>query len=80
VSKGTLGSGAYPGYTVNAVMENRHRILRGLAAEIFRSSTSEEQGVLVLLDRAKRRFRFTAKSLGADKGFFHQEFIEGVFR
>jgi transposase len=29
VSKGTSGSGAYPGYTVNAVMENRHRLLLG---------------------------------------------------
>ncbi|NIP96683.1 MAG: IS5/IS1182 family transposase, partial [Akkermansiaceae bacterium] len=29
VSKGTSGTGAYPGYTVNAVMENRHRILLG---------------------------------------------------
>jgi transposase len=80
VSKGTSGTGAYPGYTVNAVMENRHRILLGLRAEIFRSSTSEEKGVLALLDRAKRRFRFTAKTLGADKGFFHQEFIAGMFR
>jgi len=79
VSKGTSGTGAYPGYTVNAVMENRHRILLGLCAEVFRSSTSEEQGVLTLLDRAKRRFRFKPRSLGADKGFFHQEFIEGVF-
>jgi transposase len=80
VSKGTLGTGAYPGYTVNAVMENRHRILLGLGVEIFRSSISEERGALALLDRAERRFRFRAKTLGADKGFFHQEFIEGVFR
>ena len=64
VSKGTSGTGAYPGYTVNAVMENRHRILLGLGVEIFRSSTSEELGALALLDRAKRRFRFRAKTLG----------------
>ena len=44
VSKGTSGTGVYPGYTVNAVMENRHRILLGLRAETFRSSASEEQG------------------------------------
>jgi hypothetical protein len=30
VSKGTSGTGAYPGYTVTALMENRHRILLGL--------------------------------------------------
>ena len=61
-------------------MENRHRILLGLRAEIFRSSASEEQGVLSLLDRAKRRFRFKATTLGADKGFFHKEFIKAVVR
>ena len=61
VSKGTSGSGAYPGYTVNAVMESRNRILLGLGVEIFRSSASEEAGVLTLLDRAKRRFGFKAK-------------------
>ncbi len=80
VSKGTSGTGAYPGYTVNAVMENHHRILLGLRAEIFRSSASEEQGALSLLDRAKRRFHFKAKTLGADKGFFHKEFIKAVMR
>jgi transposase len=79
VSKGTSGSGAYPGYTVNAVMENRNRILLGLGVEIFRSSTSEEAGALTLLDRAKRRFGFAARSLGADKGFFHHQFIESIF-
>jgi hypothetical protein len=51
-----------------------------LGVEIFRSSASEEQGALSLLDRAKRRFRFTAKTLGADKGFFHEEFITAVTR
>ena len=80
VSKGASGSAAYPGYTVNALMENRNRILLGVGVEIFRSSTSEEKGALSLLDRAKRRLRFKAKSLGADKGFFHEEFIRKVFR
>jgi len=80
VSKGNSGSGAYPGYTVNALMENRNRILLGVGVEIFHSSTSEEQGALGLLDRAKRRLRFTAVSLGTDKGYFHEEFIRGVFR
>jgi hypothetical protein len=35
VSRGTSGTGAYPGYTVNALMENRHRILLGLGVETF---------------------------------------------
>jgi transposase len=79
-SKGSWGAAAYPGYTVNALMENRHRILLGLGVEIFRSSTSEEQGALALLDRARRRHKFRGKSLGADKGYFHREFIEGLLQ
>src|SRR5207244_2449292 len=69
VSKGTSGTGAYPGYAVNAVMENRHRILLGLGVEIFQGSTSEERGCLALLARAKRRLRFRPTALGADRGF-----------
>ena len=79
VSKGTWGTGAYPGYTVNAVMENRHRVLLGLGVEIFQSSTAEKAGCLALLERAKRRLRFTPTTLGADKGFFHEDFLETLF-
>jgi len=53
VSKGTSGTGAYPGYTVNAVMENRHRLLLGLGVEIFQSSTAEKAGCLTLLDSGR---------------------------
>ena len=80
VSKGASGTGAYPGYTVNAVMENRHRLLLGLDAAIFRSSASETAGCLTLLQRAKRRFRFRPTTLGADKGFFIRAFIEALLR
>ena len=79
VSKGTSGTGAYPGYTVNAMMEDRHRLLLGLGVEIFQSSTAEKAGCLTLLDRAKRRLRFTPTTLGADKGFFHEDFLEALF-
>jgi len=45
VSKGTSGTGAYPGYTVNAVMENRNRILVGVnvcvTSQIKRNGTRE---------------------------------------
>jgi len=78
VSKGSSGTGAFPGYTVNAVMENRHRVLLGLDAEIYRSSASETGGCLALLRRAKRRLRFTPRTLGADKGFFSEAFIEAL--
>jgi transposase len=78
VSKGSSGTGAYPGYTVNAVMENRHRLLLGLGVDIFQGSTSEKRGCLALLDRARRRLRFRPATLGADKGFFHEDFIAAV--
>jgi len=78
VSKGTSGTGAYPGYTVNGLMENRHRMLLGLDAEIYRSSASETGGCLALLRRAKRRLRFTPRTLGADRGFFSEAFIEAL--
>lgn len=70
VSKGSSGTGAHPGYTVNALMENRHRFLLGLGVEIFRSSASETEGSVKLLDRARRRLRYEPKTYGADKGFF----------
>jgi len=79
VSKGASGTGAYPGYTVNALMENRHRLLLGFDAEIYRSNASETGGCLALLRRAKRRLRFTPRTLGADKGFFSEAFIEALF-
>jgi len=80
VSKGTSGTGAFPGYLVNGVMENRNRILLGIGVEIFQGSTSEERGCLAILDHAKRRFGYHPESLGADKGFFHEEFIRAVRR
>jgi transposase len=78
VSKGSSGTGAYPGYTVSAVMENRNRILLGLGVEVFQSLLSEREGCLALLKRVRRRFRFRPQSFGGDKGFFEQKFIEAL--
>ena len=75
-SKGTTGSGAIPGYTVNALMENRNRILLGIGVEIFRSSASETEGSKTLLARARRRLRFRPSTFGADKGYFSAGMIE----
>jgi transposase len=75
-SKGTTGSGAMPGYTLNALMENRNRILLGIGVEVFRSSASETEGCKALLKRARRKLRFFPKTLGADKGFFSEKMIE----
>jgi len=78
VSKGASGTGAYPGYTVNALMENRHRLLLGLRPEIFRSVAAEIDGSVTLLRRAQRRWGFTPTSLGGDKGYFAARFIEAL--
>lgn len=74
-SKGTSGTGSYPGYTVNALMENRHRFLLGLGVEVFRSSASETEGGVNLLDRARQRLRYVPTTYGADKGFFSTRLI-----
>jgi transposase len=75
-SKGTSGSGSIPGYTVNALMENRNRILLGIGVEIFRSSASETDGCQALLRRARRRLRYRPTTLGGDKGYFSEGMIE----
>jgi len=69
-----------PGYTVNGVMENRNRILMGIGVEVFRGPTSELEGGVSLLERAKRRLRLRPKTLGADKGYFEKKFIKKLFR
>lgn len=79
VSKGSSGTGSYPGYTVNALMENRNRILLGIGPETFAGSASEESGCLALLDRARRKLGYEPESVGADKGFFHEAFLDELF-
>jgi transposase len=69
-----------PGYTVNGVMENRNRILMGIGVEVFCGPTSELEGGVILLERAKRRLRLRPKTLGADKGYFEKKFIKKLFR
>jgi len=69
-----------PAYTVNAGMENRNRILTGIGVEIFQGPTSEREGVLNLLKRAKARLKLKPKTLGADKGYFEKKLLKGLFR
>ena len=57
-------------------MENRNRILLGIGVEVFRSSASETEGCQTLLKRARRKLRFSPKTLGADKGYFSEKMIE----
>ncbi len=78
VNKGSLGTVAMPGYTVNAVMENRNRILLGVGVEIGHGSRAEEEGCLAILDTTV--CQFSPQSLGADKGYFHEKFINELFK
>lgn len=80
VSKGESGTGAYPGYAVTAVMENRHRLLLGLEPDVYRSAASETSGCVTVLDKARACWGFTPTTLGADKGFFAKDFIETLLK
>lgn len=71
---------AIPAYTVNGVMENRNRILIGIGVESPQGPTAEREGVLKLIDRAKKRLKLKPKSIGADKGFFEKKFIGSLFK
>ena len=71
---------AVPAYTVNGVMDNRNRILMGIGVEIFQGPTSEREGALNLLERAKKRLGLRPKTLGADKGFFEKKFLKRLFK
>jgi transposase len=79
VSKGSSGTGAYPGYTVNAVMENRNRFLVGVNVEVFKGPASETEGCIAILDRAKKKLGYVPSTLGADKGYFAEGFINKLF-
>lgn len=71
---------AIPAYTVNAVMENRNRIIVGIGVESPQGPTAERQGVMKLIDRAKTRLKLKPKTIGADKGFFEKKFIGALFK
>ena len=71
---------AIPAYTVNGVMENRNRILIGIGVETPQGLTAERQGVLKLIDRAKKRLKIKPKSIGGDKGFFEKKFIRSLIK
>lgn len=70
---------ASPAYTVNAVMENRHRILMGIGVERFQGPKSEREGVWYLLKRIGRRLRMKPKSMGMDKGYFEKTLLKRLF-
>lgn len=69
------GTAAMVGYTVNGLMENRHRLLLGINVESFRGPASETNGGQRLIDRFHRRHRQRIQTVGADKGYFTKPFL-----
>jgi hypothetical protein len=63
------GTAAMVGYTVNGLMENRHRLLRGIDVESCRGPASETDGGRALLDRVHATPDRRIQPVGADKGY-----------
>jgi hypothetical protein len=47
--------------------------------EIFRGPALETEGCLSLLDHIKKRINYKPETLGADKGYFADTFLNGLF-
>lgn len=74
------GTAAMVGYTVNGLMENRHRLLVGINVEPFRGPASETEGGCRLIDAFHEKHRRRIKTVGADKGYFAKAFLAALFR
>lgn len=74
------GTAAMVGYTVNGLMENRHRLLVGIHVEPFRGPASETEGGRSLIDAFHEKHSMRIKTVGADKGYFAKAFLAALFR
>lgn len=63
------GTAAIVGDTVNGLMENRHRLLRGITVESVRGPASETDGGRAWLDRFHATHALRIQTVGADKGY-----------
>jgi hypothetical protein len=74
------GTAARGGYTVNGLMENRHRLWLGIKVESFRGPASETDGGPRRLDRFHQRHRRRIQTVGAEKGYFAKPFLTALFK
>jgi transposase len=74
------GTAAMVGYTVNGLMENRHRLLLGINVETFRGPASETEGGRTLLDTFHQKHAVRIQTVGADKGYFAKAFLTALVR
>jgi hypothetical protein len=63
------------GYTVNGLMENRHRLLLGINVESFRGPASEREGGRDLIDAFHHKHQRRIHTVGEDKGYFATPFL-----
>jgi transposase len=74
------GTAAMVGYTVNGLMENRHRLLLGINVESFRGPASEREGGRDLIDAFHHKHQRRIHTVGADKGYVAKPFLTALFR
>ncbi len=74
------GTAAMVGYTVNGLMEHRHRLLLGINVESFRGPASETDGGRELIDRFHATHDRRIQTVGADKGYFAKPFLTALVR
>jgi transposase len=74
------GTAAMVGYTVNGLMENRHRLLLGINGESFRGPASETDGGRALSDAFHQKHRCRIQTVGADKGYFAKPFLAALLK
>ena len=74
------GTAAMVGYTVNGLMENRHRLLLGINVESFRGPASEMDGGRALLDRFHATQDLRIQTVGADKGYCAKPVLTALVR
>lgn len=68
------GTAAMVGYTVNGLMENRHRLLLGIKVESFWGPASETEGWRDLIDTFHEKHALRIQTVGAGKGYFASPF------
>lgn len=74
------GTAAMVGYTVNGLMENRHRLLVGINVETFRGPASETEGGRDLIDTFHQKHAMRLQTIGADKGYFAKPFLTAFLK
>jgi hypothetical protein len=74
------GTTAVVGYTVNGLMENRHRFFPRITVESFRGPASEMDDGRAVLDTFHTKHKRLIQPIGADKGYGAKLFLEALFQ